>query len=72
MMWNALKEYLQKYCDSKIWIWPYLPYLPNLLIADLGIVIGADQVSTNLIIVKQLTLSNNKPLQVKIIPQGTR
>ena len=35
---------------------------------DFGIVIGADQVSTNLIIVKQLTLSDIKPLQVKIIP----
>ena len=41
---NALKEYLQKYCVSKMW---FLPYLPNLLIDDLGIIIGADQVSTN-------------------------
>ena len=69
MMWNALKEYWQKYWDSKMWFWPYLP---KLLIDDFGIVIGADQVSTNLIIVKQLTLPNIKPLQVKIIPQGTR
>ena len=45
-----------------------LANLPKLLIDDFGIVIGADQVSTNLIIVKQLTLPNIKPLQVKIIP----
>ena len=64
MMWNALKEYLQKYCDSKMWIWPYLP---NLLIDDLGTIIRADQVSTNLKIVKKLTLPKIKPLQVKII-----
>ena len=44
MMWNDLKEYFQKYCDSQMWFWPYLP---NLLIDDLGIVFGADQVSTN-------------------------
>ena len=25
----------------------FLPYMPNLLIDDLGIVIGTDQVSTN-------------------------
>ena len=52
-----------------MWFWPYLPKLP---IDDFGIVIGADQVSTNLIIVKQLTLPDIKPLQVKIIPLGTR
>ena len=52
-----------------MWFWPYLP---KLFIDDFGIVIGADQVSTNLKIVKQLTLPNIKPLQVKIIPQGTR
>ena len=69
MMWNALNEYWQKYWDSKMWFWPYFP---KLFIDDFGIVIGADQVSTNLIIVKQLTLPNIKPLQVKIIPQGTR
>ena len=46
----------------------FRPYLPKLFIDDFGIVIGADQVSTNLIIVKQLTLSDIKPLQVKIIP----
>ena len=68
LMWNALKEYWQKYWDSKMWFWPYLP---KLLIDDFGIVIGADQVSTNLKIVKQLTLPNIKPLQVKIIPLGT-
>ena len=44
MMWNALKEYWQKYWDSKMWFWPYLP---KLLIDDFGIVIGADQLSTN-------------------------
>ena len=50
-------------------IWPFLL---KLLIDDFRIVIGADQVSTNLKIVKQLTLPNFKPLQVKIIHLGTR
>ena len=49
----------------------FWPYMPNLLIDDFGIVIGVDQVSTNQKIVKQLTLPNIKPLQVKIIPLGT-
>ena len=49
-----------------------LAIFAKVIIDDFGIVIGADQVSTNLIIVKQLTLPNIKPLQVKIIPIGTR
>ena len=69
MVWIAMKEYWQKYWDSKMW---FLPYLPKLLIDDFGIVIGADQVSTNLKIVKWLTLPNFKPLQVKIIHLGNR
>ena len=50
----------------------FWPYLPKLFIDEFGIVIGADQVSTNLKIVKQLTLPNIKPLQVKKNPLGTR
>jgi len=69
MMWNALKEYWQKCWDSKMWFWLYLL---KLIINDFGIVIGADQVSTNLKIVKQLTLPNIKPLQVNKIFLGTR
>ena len=66
---KCFERILAKMLSLKNVIWPYLP---KLLIDDFGIVIGADQVSTNLKIVKQLTLPNIKPLQVKIIPIGTR
>ena len=42
------------------------------MIDGFGIITWADQVSTNLKIVKQLTLPIIKPSQVKIIPLGTR
>ena len=49
-----------------------LAIFAKIIIDDFGIVFGADKVSTNYKIVKQLTLPNIKTLQVKIITIGTR
>ena len=67
MMWNDLKEYFQKYCDTKMWFWPYLP---NFLID--GNCFWGRSSFYQLKIVKKLTLPIIKPLQVKIINNDNR